>query len=199
MRRAFDIYSDDTDGQTFKYLNVFARIESCKKWADIRRNLAKNKDEQYNPDAPAPATLAGRPELSQKKLKELKKVGHPAERLQASFDKCWADAMVHAAGRDNKYDVRWKEMLANQGVRIALLKATSTAKKRNTDLAFLIGGNKLRWTRRRGLGTTPIAKTSFGLRRLLRPPLRRCPLWQPRMLHRPRRRKGRKGSPMSLL
>jgi hypothetical protein len=61
--------------------------------------------------------------------------------LQASFDKCWADARAHAAGRDNKYDARWKEMLANQGVRIALLKATSAAKKRNTDLAFLIGGN----------------------------------------------------------
>jgi hypothetical protein len=141
MRRAFDMYSDDTDGQTFKYLNVVARIKSCKKWADIRRNLAKNKDEQYNPDASAPAASAGRPELGQKKLKELKKAGHPAERLQASFDKCWADARTHVAGRDNKYDARWKEMLANQGVRISLLKATSTAKKRNTDLAFLIGGN----------------------------------------------------------
>jgi hypothetical protein len=32
-------------------------------------------------------------------------------------------------------------MLVNQGVRIALLKTTSTTKKRNTDLAFLIGGN----------------------------------------------------------
>jgi hypothetical protein len=32
-------------------------------------------------------------------------------------------------------------MLANQGVLIALLKATSTAKKRKTDLAFLIGDN----------------------------------------------------------
>jgi hypothetical protein len=61
--------------------------------------------------------------------------------LQASFDKCWADARAHAVGRDNKYDARWKEMLANQGIRIALLKATSAAKKRNTDLAFLIGGN----------------------------------------------------------
>jgi protein gp37 len=32
----------------------------------------------------------------------------------ASFDKCWADARAHAAGRDNKYDTRWKEMPANQ-------------------------------------------------------------------------------------
>jgi hypothetical protein len=49
--------------------------------------------------------------------------------------------MAHAAGRDTKYDAWWKEMLANQGARIALLKTTSAAKKRNTDLAFLIGGN----------------------------------------------------------
>jgi hypothetical protein len=105
------------------------------------KKIAENKNEQYNPDAPAPAASAGRPELSQKKLKELKKTGHPAERLQASFDKCWADARAHAVGRDNKYDTQWKEMLANQGVRITLLKATSAVKKRNTDLAFLIGGN----------------------------------------------------------
>jgi hypothetical protein len=141
MRRAFDMYCDDTDDQTFKYLNVFARIENCEKLEDVRRNLTKNKDEPYNPDAPAPAALAGPPELGQKKLKELKKAGHPTERLQASFDKCWADARAHAAGRDNKYDARWKEMLANQGIRIALRKAISAAKKRNTDLAFLIGGN----------------------------------------------------------
>jgi hypothetical protein len=32
-------------------------------------------------------------------------------------------------------------MLANQSVQIALLNATSMAKKRNTDQAFLIGGN----------------------------------------------------------
>jgi hypothetical protein len=127
----------DTDAQTFKYLNVFARIDNCEKWADVRRNLAKNKDDQYNPDALAPAASASCPELGQKKLKELKKTGHPAERLQASFDKCWADARAHATGRDNKYDARWKEMLANQGVQIALLKASSAAKKRNTDLGTL--------------------------------------------------------------
>jgi hypothetical protein len=61
MRRAFDMYSNNTDGQTFKYLNVFTRIESCEKWADVCWNLAKNNDEQYNPDAPALAASAGRP------------------------------------------------------------------------------------------------------------------------------------------
>jgi hypothetical protein len=69
MRRAFNMYSDDTDGQTFKYLNVFARIKS-KKWAEVRRNLSKNKDEEYNPDAPAAAASTGRSELGQKKLKD---------------------------------------------------------------------------------------------------------------------------------
>jgi hypothetical protein len=74
-------------------------------------------------------------------LKEQKRAGHPSDRLQASFDKCWADARAHVAGRDDKHDVRWKEMLANQGVLIALLKETSAAKKRNTNLAFLIDSN----------------------------------------------------------
>jgi hypothetical protein len=32
-------------------------------------------------------------------------------------------------------------MLVNRGARIALLKTTSAAKKRNTDLTFLIGDN----------------------------------------------------------
>jgi hypothetical protein len=141
MQRVFDMYTDDIDGQTFKYLNFFVRIKTYEKWVEVRRNLSKNKDEQYNHDAPAAAALTGCPELGQKKLKELKKAGHPADRLQVSFDKWWADARAHAAGRDTKYDARWKEMLANQGAPIALLKTTSTAKKRNTDLAFLIGGN----------------------------------------------------------
>ena len=131
---------DDT-GMQFKFLNVYARIEKCEKWAETRKNLSKSKTEQYNPDAPAAGSADGRPELGQKKLKELKKTGNPADRMQASFDKCWADARTHAAGRDDKFDGRWREMLANQGVRIALLKTTAAAKKRNTDLAFLMGGN----------------------------------------------------------
>jgi hypothetical protein len=45
MRRAFNMYGDDSDGQQFKYLNVFARIEGYEKWAEVRRTLSKNKDE----------------------------------------------------------------------------------------------------------------------------------------------------------
>jgi hypothetical protein len=134
------MYNDDT-GSQFKFLNVYSRIEKCEKWTETRTNLSKSKTEQYNPDAPPPGSSDGRPELGQKKLKDLKKMGHPAERMQASFDKCWADARTHAAGRDDKFDGRWREMLANQGARIALLKTMAAVKKRNTDLAFLMGGN----------------------------------------------------------
>jgi hypothetical protein len=88
MRRAFDMYAEDTDDQAFKYLNVFARIEKCKKWKEVRKNLANNKGEQYNPDDPAPAASVGRPELGQNKLKELrrwaiepKSCRHPSTRL----------------------------------------------------------------------------------------------------------------------
>jgi hypothetical protein len=45
MRWVFDMYGDDSDGQQFKYLNIFARIEDCEKWAEVRRTLSKNKDE----------------------------------------------------------------------------------------------------------------------------------------------------------
>lgn len=49
-----------------------------------------------------------------------------------------ADERTHATARDEKFDERWKSMLTNQGVRIGLLKTTTAAKKRNTDLAFLM-------------------------------------------------------------
>ncbi|KAK1619620.1 hypothetical protein QYE76_025137 [Lolium multiflorum] len=142
LRRALDMYTDDT-GLQFKFLNVYARLEHCEKWKETRTTLSKSKTEQYNPDAPAAGAAEGRPELGQKKLKELKKTGNPADRMQASIDKCWADLRSHADGRNDKFDGRWREMLANQGVRIALLKTTAAAKKRNTDLAFLMGGGNM--------------------------------------------------------
>ncbi|KAK1603874.1 hypothetical protein QYE76_027547 [Lolium multiflorum] len=44
--QTFNMYADDNDGQTFKYLNVFPRIEECEKWKEVRKNLANNKGEQ---------------------------------------------------------------------------------------------------------------------------------------------------------
>ncbi|XP_071674376.1 uncharacterized protein [Lolium perenne] len=142
LRRALDMYTDDT-GLQFKFLNVYARLEKCEKWKEVRTSLSKSKTEQYNPDAPAACVAEGRPELGQKKQKELKRTYNPADRMQASMDKCWADLRSHADGRNDKFDGRWREMLANQGARIALLKTTVAAKKRNTDLAFLMGGGDM--------------------------------------------------------
>ncbi|KAK1642354.1 hypothetical protein QYE76_060159 [Lolium multiflorum] len=81
MRRAFDMYSDDA-GLTFKFLNVYCRIEKCEKWTEIRTNLSKSKTEQYNPDAPPPGSSDGRPELGQKKAQRSQKDG-PTRREDA--------------------------------------------------------------------------------------------------------------------
>jgi hypothetical protein len=53
IRRALDMYANDNDGQMFKYFNVFARISECEKWKAVRKNLANNKGEKYNPDEPS--------------------------------------------------------------------------------------------------------------------------------------------------
>jgi hypothetical protein len=58
MRRAFDIYNDDTDGQTFKYLNIFARIEICEKWPDVHRNCRDPRDLGYTERLCVLVTLA---------------------------------------------------------------------------------------------------------------------------------------------
>jgi hypothetical protein len=70
------MYTDDT-GLQFKFLNVYARLENCEKWKEVRTTLSKSKTEQYNPDAPAAGSVDGRPELGQKKLKELKRRAIP--------------------------------------------------------------------------------------------------------------------------
>jgi hypothetical protein len=79
------MYQDDNKNANFKFLHVFTRIETCKKWADTRAALAGG---MYNPMVPVPGAAEGRMELGQKVAKSAKLTGPPTECLQASLEKC---------------------------------------------------------------------------------------------------------------
>ncbi|CAM0912206.1 unnamed protein product [Alopecurus aequalis] len=131
----------------FKFLHVFTKIESCEKWTEVRLPLVKTKDDVYDPDAPAPAASAGRPE-GHKQAKATKARALAVERVQAAIEQCIADANTHtlakekmAIAREEKSDARWSELMKKSDMKLELLKRNVAAKKRNTDLAFLQAGN----------------------------------------------------------
>ena len=137
MVRMFDMYRNDKKAD-FNFLHVFIIIEGCDKWAQVRHSLGKGK--AYVPDAPAAGAADGRPD-GHKKAKAVRDAAPAAAKLQASIDTCIADAQTHAAAREEKAEARWKALMANQGIKLDLLKTNTAAKKRNNDLAFLMGGN----------------------------------------------------------
>ena len=139
MVRMFEIYRHSNKDADFKFLHVFTRIESCEKWREVHVNLGKGK-EPYNPDAPGMAATNGRPD-GNKKAKLVKTNAPATEWLHSSIDHCIADAKTHAVQREEKCDARWSQLLEKQDFKIDLLKTTIVAKKRNTDLAFLMGAN----------------------------------------------------------
>ena len=53
---------------------------------------------------------------------------------------CLADAQARAVLREEKTEARWSSLMKNNAIKLDLLRTNVAAKKRNTDMAFLMGG-----------------------------------------------------------
>ena len=67
--------------------------------------------------------------------------------MQESIEHYIADAKTRAAEREEKTEARWAVLMTKSAVKLDLLRASAAAKlqaqdakKRNNDLAFLMGG-----------------------------------------------------------
>ena len=134
----FGLYRQSNNDAEFKYLHVYKRIDKCDKWVEVRRTLEKAK-ETYKPNAPTPGASYGRPD-GNKGAKKGKHADAATARVQESIQHCLADAQVRAALREEKTDARWSALMSTSAVKLDLLRTNVAAKKRNTDLAFLLGG-----------------------------------------------------------
>ncbi|KAE8795579.1 putative methionyl-tRNA synthetase [Hordeum vulgare] len=98
MAQMFSMYRQDNEDQEFRFLHVFSKIESCKKWRDVWLALAKAK-ETYNLDVPPSAAIEGRLDGNRRANTE-RDATPTAERLQSLIEKCIADAKNNAAKRE---------------------------------------------------------------------------------------------------
>ncbi|KAF7094485.1 hypothetical protein CFC21_096790 [Triticum aestivum] len=133
----FTMYRRDNQDADFKHLHVYKRIDKCEKWAEIRRALDKAK-ETYKPDATTPGASEGRPD-SHKLAKKGKNTDATTARVQESIEHCLADAQARAVLREKKTEARWSSLMKNSAIKLDLLRTNVAAKKRNTDMAFLMG------------------------------------------------------------
>ena len=134
----FGMYRQGNNDAEFKYLHVYKRIDKCDKWEEVRRTLEKAK-ETYKPDALTPGASDGWPD-GNKGAKKGKHADAATARVQESIEHCLADAQVRAALREEKTEARWSALMSTSAVKLDLLRTNVAAKKRNTDLAFLLGG-----------------------------------------------------------
>ncbi|XBJ10026.1 hypothetical protein VPH35_014983 [Triticum aestivum] len=142
LLRMFALYRQSNRDAEFKYLHVYKRIDKCEKWAEVRRTLDKAK-ETYKPDAPTPGASEGRPD-GNKGAKKGKHADAATARVQESIEHCLADAQARAVLREEKTAAQWSSLLTNSAIKLDLLRTNVAAKKRNTDLAFLMGGADMR-------------------------------------------------------
>ena len=134
----FAMYRGDNQDADFKHLHVYKRIDKCEKWVEVRRALDKAK-ETYKPDATTPGASEGRPD-GHKLSKMGKSLDAATARVQESIEHCLADAQARAVLREEKTEARWSSLMKNNAIKLDLLRTNVAAKKRNTDMAFLMGG-----------------------------------------------------------
>ncbi|KAE8803701.1 putative methionyl-tRNA synthetase [Hordeum vulgare] len=107
----FEMFRRDSDTDVdFKFLHVFTRTESCKKWVEVQIALAKAKDGMYNPDTSVLGAAEGRHD-GNKKAKKARDSAPASEQLQASIEQCIADAKSHSAMREDKYEARFSALM----------------------------------------------------------------------------------------
>ncbi|KAE8805030.1 putative methionyl-tRNA synthetase [Hordeum vulgare] len=94
----------------------------------------------YNLDMLATAAAEGRPDGT-KRVMMARDTIPSAEWLQLSIEQCIADAKSKAAKREEKSEARWSVMMMKQDAKLDLLRTSIAAKKRNTDLEFLMGAD----------------------------------------------------------
>ncbi|XBI26317.1 hypothetical protein VPH35_051063 [Triticum aestivum] len=138
LLRMFAMFRGDNQDADFKHLHVYKRIDKCEKWAEVRRALDKAK-ETYKPDAPTPGASEGRPD-SHKLAKKGKNADAATARVRESIEHCLADVQARAVLREEKTEARWSALMKNNVIKLDLLRTNVAAKKRNTDMAFLMGG-----------------------------------------------------------
>ena len=98
---------------------------------------SRHGERTLHPDVPGTTAADGRPDGN----KKAKASAPTTERLHSSIERCIADAKTHAIQREEKCEARWSQMMEKQNVKIELLKTNVAAKKRNTDMAFLMSAD----------------------------------------------------------
>lgn len=141
MVAMFIAYREDNDDVEFKFIHVFARIETCEKWMETRNALSKSGP--YDPKAASSAASKGRP-IGHKKAKAARDTVPATERLYTCIEKCMTAAAAQAAKREElaakrEEDAasRWATVIKKQDDKLEILKGNVAPKKRQEDLLIL--------------------------------------------------------------